>query len=513
MPQKQTQPAWLPPALAYVQDWMAFQVERYKQPGCAVAIARGPQLLAEYAFGLADLRTGEAMTPRHRFRIASHSKSFTASAVMLLRDQGKLGLDDAIGKHVGGLHKDLASARVAELLSHGAGVTRDGADSGQFMDRRPFLSRAELMDELSRKQPLEPGVQLKYSNHGYALLGVLIEELTGSGYADWMTRHVIAAAGLKETVPDMPQLPKRAPIAKGHSTEFPFGQRLLVPGDNPCDAIAAAGGFVATAADTARFFAQLDPKAKDSILSPASRRAMMQRRWRDECSVQESWYGLGTMSNAPGPKEWFGHTGGLQGFVSRTSRFTASGLTITVLCNAVDGLSWLWVDSIASILNAFAQHGAPAKKLEPWRGRWWSLWGAVDMVPIGKIVMQVAPVMNPPFDGANTECAIQGKDHGLIQRTSGYNSPGQAVRLVRDRKGKAVELWSGGTKLLPRDAMVEEAMGRYRGINADASPTPPTRPRKPPPAPATSPSRTPPDPARSRPAAVAAGRPGRAAAG
>ncbi|MEJ5991618.1 serine hydrolase domain-containing protein [Ramlibacter sp. PS3R-8] len=465
---KQQQPAWLSPALAYVQDWLAFQVERYEQPGCTVAIAQGPDLLAEYAFGQANLRTGEALTPRHRFRIASHSKSFTAAGVLLLREQGKLGLDDPIGRYVGGLHKDVAGARIAELLSHGAGVTRDGIDSGQFLDRRPFLSREEVLADLARKPPLETGVQLKYSNHGFALLGLAMEQITGSDYADWITRHVIRAAGLRETVPDMPLLPKRAPMAAGHSTKFPFGQRLVVPGDNVCDAIAPAGGFVATAADTARFFAQLDPLCAQSILSPASRRAMVQRRWRDDCSTQESYYGLGTMMNGPGPKEWFGHTGGLQGFVSRTSRFTASGLTITVLCNALDGPSWLWVDSIASILAAFSQHGAPARRLQPWRGRWWSMWGCTDLVPLGKVVMQIAPVMNPPFDGANTEFDVTGKDRAVIRRTSGYNSPGQDVRVVRNGRGKATELWAGGTKLLPREAMVAEATQRYRGTRRKA---------------------------------------------
>jgi len=465
---KQQKPGWLDPALDYVQDWLSFQVERYRQPGCTVAIAQGPHLLAERAFGQADLRTGQVLTPRHRFRIASHSKTFTASAVMMLREQGKLGLDDPIGRYVGGLHKSLAGARIAELLSHGAGVTRDGADSGQFLDRRPFLTRSELLSELSRKQPMEPGLQLKYSNHGYGLLGVLIEEVTGSAYGDWMMRNIIGAAGLRETVPDTPRLGKRAPMAKGHSMEFPFGQRLIIPGDNVCDAIAPAGGFVSTAADTARFFAQLDPQCKESILSPASRRAMIHRRWRDECSAQESHYGFGTMMSGPGPKEWFGHTGSLQGFVSRTSRFTASGFTITVLCNAIDGLAWLWVDGISSILGAFRQHGAPAKRMASWRSRWWSVWGCTDLVPIGNIVMQIAPVMNPPFDGANTEFAITGKDRAVIQRTSGYNSPGQDVRLVRNAKGKPVELWTGGTKLLPREPMVAEAKKRYRGTQRRA---------------------------------------------
>src|SRR5690606_27700795 len=119
-----------------------------------------------------------------------------------------------------------------------------------------------------------------YSNHGFGLLGLVMEAVTGTSYADWMAGNVLAPAGLAETSPDMPHLPARARMASGHSAEFPFGQRLVVPGDNVCDAIAPAGGFVATAADVARFFSQLDPDSPRSVLQSASRRGMMQRRWR-----------------------------------------------------------------------------------------------------------------------------------------------------------------------------------------------------------------------------------------
>lgn len=459
---KNAHSAWMTAALDYIPRWLDFQIERYRQPGCAIAIAHGDKLIAEFGLGVADMRTGKPLTPRHRFRIASHSKTFTASGVMLLREQGRLGLDDPIGRYVDGLHRDLAKARIGELLSHGAGVVRDGADAGQFLDRRAYLSRAELLDELSKKQPLAPGLQLKYSNHGYGLLGLMIEQISGMAYTDWIARHVIDAAGLEETVPDMPQLPKSAPMASGHSAEFPFGQRLIVPGDNVCDAIAPAGGFVSTAADVARFFAQLAPESSHSILSPASRREMMHRRWRDDCNTMEFHYGYGTMMNERGPREWFGHTGSLQGFISRTARFPASGFTITVLTNALDGLAYAWVDGVASILSAFASHGAPAKKLQDWNGRWWSMWGTTDLVAMGKVVCQIAPAMLTPFDSATTEFAITGKDEGSIRKTSAFNSPGQTVRRVRDGKGRAIELWVGGTKLLSKDAMVAEVTGRYR---------------------------------------------------
>lgn len=276
------------------------------------------------------------------------------------------------------------------------------------------------------------------------------------------SRNVIKPAGLEETVTDMPSLPKGATMAKGHSAEFPFGQRLVIPGDNPCNAIAPAGGFVSTASDVARFFAQLDPKAKKSILSAASRREMNHRRWLDDGNTVEQYYGFGTMISAPGAREWFGHTGSLQGFVSRTSRFPASGFTVTVLCNANDGPAWLWVDGIMSIINAFKQHGAPGKREASWAGRWWNLWGASDLVPMGKVVCQVVPALNPPFDGNNTEIALKGKDHAVVVKTSGYNHPGEDVRRVRDRKGAPAEMWIGSSKMVTKEAMLAEVVPRYK---------------------------------------------------
>ena len=212
----------------------------------------------------------------------------------------------------------------------------------------------------------------------------------------------------------------------------------------------------------ARFFSQLAPDSPQSIPSPASRRQMAQCRWRDPCNLFESHYGLGTMLSAPGPREWMGHTGSLQGFLSRTARYPALDLTVTVLTNAQDGLSTEWVEGIASILGAFQQHGAPGTKEAAWAGRWWSLWGASDLVPMGKVVCQVAPAMFVPFNAATTELAVTRRDTGVVQKASAYASPGQPVRRVRDASGTPTELWVGGTQLLPKDAMLAEATRRYR---------------------------------------------------
>src|SRR5690606_13653900 len=77
---------WLGAALDYVPQWLEYQMRATEQPGCAVAIAERGRVVFETAFGFADLGKGVALTPRHRFRVASHSKSFTAAGVMKLRE-------------------------------------------------------------------------------------------------------------------------------------------------------------------------------------------------------------------------------------------------------------------------------------------------------------------------------------------------------------------------------------------------------------------------------------------
>jgi len=134
-------PDWLAPSLAYIPRWLEYQMRVLEQPGCAVAVAHRGTLVLEHAIGFADQEQGIALTPRHRFRVASHSKSFTASGLMKLREQGRVTLEDRAGQHVSGLHPDIASATIAQLLSHTAGIFRDGTDAGYWVDRAPFRMR------------------------------------------------------------------------------------------------------------------------------------------------------------------------------------------------------------------------------------------------------------------------------------------------------------------------------------------------------------------------------------
>jgi CubicO group peptidase (beta-lactamase class C family) len=320
---------------------------------------------------------------------------------------------------------------------------------------------AELRVDLAAAPVVEPNTRLKYSNHGYGLAGLVIEAVTGMPYSSWIKQTVIRAAGLEETEPDMP-LADSARLARGHSAKLPLGRRVVIPGDNPTNALASATGFVSTARDLARWFAQLDPTAPESVLTLASRREMTRRQWRYPHSSLERYYGLGIVSGKTAEWEWFGHSGAFQGFASRTMVLPEPALTVSIVTNALDGPTDRWLDGTINILTCFAKLGAPTGEVRDWTGRWWSLWGAIDLVPMGGKVMVAVPALQNPFTDA-TEISLTGADRGRISLAAGSARHGENVRRVRGRNGKVDEVWLGGRCFLPEAELAAELEQRYGG--------------------------------------------------
>ena len=91
----------------------------------------------------------------------------------------------------------------------------------------------------------------------------------------------------------------------------------------------------------------------------------------------------------------------------------------------------------------FAREGAPARRLADWSGRWWSVWGALDLVPVGDKLLIANPALANPFEDAG-EISLTGRDRGRVSLSSGFGSEGEEVRLIRDARGKPVKLRLGG---------------------------------------------------------------------
>ncbi len=446
---------WFGDAARYSVHWLEHQRRVWDVPGCVLAIARDADLVSETAFGIADIDTRQALTARHRFRVASHSKTFTAVGILLLCEQGRLDLDEPVGKHLNGIPAAVHRLTLRQLLSHSAGLLRDGVDAPHWQNRAAFFGIEELQAELKRPSVFQPATRFKYSNIGYSLAGMVIEAVTGEKYAMWMRREVIDRIGLRETTPDLPARATEVPFATGHGSRLPHGKRYPIDCARPTNALMAATGFTSTAGDLARFFASLDSAAETGVLNRSSREAMSTRAFAIPMGKSERWYGLGTLLNDVEGHECLGHMGSFPGQITRTLHVADFGLTVCVLTNAIDAPAREWAESIVGIFGHFHKHGAANDTTRSWFGRWWTIWASWDLVPAGNTVYLVDTAAPEPFCNAG-EIHVKSATEGVFARADGITAYGEPVIRTLDNRGKATRIQIGGNRYVREEEMLDE---------------------------------------------------------
>lgn len=171
------------------------------EPGVAVLVARGDEVIYRAARGMANVELDVAMAPEFVFRIGSITKQFTAVAVLQLVEQGKVELDDDITKHIPEYNAQGKRVTVEMLLNHTSGI-KSYTDMKEFHDgvQRKDVTPEEIM-AFFQDQPFdfEPGTEWRYNNSGYVLLGILIERVTGRSYADHVQQEFFKPLGMKHS--------------------------------------------------------------------------------------------------------------------------------------------------------------------------------------------------------------------------------------------------------------------------------------------------------------------------
>lgn len=446
----------------YLSRWLATQVEVQQVPGAQVAVRLGDELVLSEAYGEADQATGEVLTTDHLFRVASHSKTFTAVAVMQLVEAGRLRLDDTVADLLDDYaDTPLAGATVRELLSHTAGAIRDGVDADFWQLDKPFPDaealRATVAEHGATYQPQE---HFKYSNIGYGVLGAIIERLTGADYVTHMTSAVLAPLGLEKTSPELAEAQKEgAPrLVTGHSRPHGRNRSRVTVGNPTTGALAAATGFVSTAEELSRFFASLTV-GSGGLLTDRSLRLMQRPESTVPRGGETGTYGLGMIGTTVGERKTVGHSGGFPGQITRTLVDPDGGLTVCVLTNAVDGpaesLAVGLVELIDLLTTAPATwqklpEGVTEEDLKRLTGRYCCLWGETDVVYGGGRLLMLDPTVSTPLTAVQELRALDATTL-RVQDKDGFGASGEQIPFDVDEDGTVTRMRITGVSSWPEE--------------------------------------------------------------
>jgi len=298
--------------------------------GLAVKVVSRGTTLLERGYGFTDLDGQQPMPADAIFRIGSITKQFTAAAILQLEEQGKLKLDDPIGKYLPPPYlKDssqpIARVTLQQLLSHSSGIVNFTSLPWNDSHKAQAVSQQELVAAFA-ELPLEfePGTRFSYSNSNYYLLGLVVEQVSGQSYADYLRQHVFAPAGLIETryCPDAQDYPHATPGYERYTGQL-----------RPARAVAtanafAAGGLCSSVGDLVRWSQAL---SSGKVIQPES-----YARMRAPAPLQDgqrSPYGFGLFLGELEGHARVEHGGRIDGFVGLLSHYPDDDFVIAVLAN------------------------------------------------------------------------------------------------------------------------------------------------------------------------------------
>jgi CubicO group peptidase (beta-lactamase class C family) len=305
-------------------NYVRAEMKRQHIPGLALLVSRGGKILQAQGFGLANVELQVPVKPETIFQSGSVGKQFTATAVMMLVEEGKIQLDDPLSKFFDDAPATWKEVTVRELLSHTAGF----GDYPKDFDFRKDWTEPELL-KLVESIPLAypPGTKWDYSNLGYLTLGILIHRVTGEFYGDFLQQRIFQPLGMKTTriISEADIVPNRAAgyrLVKGELKN----QEWVAPAIN-------------TTADGSLYFSVLDLSGWDAALygDKLLKRSSLEQMWTPaklkNGQPNKDGYGFGWFIDQRHGHRVIGHDGAWQGFKSAIDRYVDDQLTVVVLAN------------------------------------------------------------------------------------------------------------------------------------------------------------------------------------
>ncbi len=444
-----------------LEKWIRAEMEFRNQPGLAIAVVADQALVWSRGFGYADTEKKISMTPQTLFRIASITKTFTSTAILQLRDRGKLQLDDPVVKHLPWFtyknrFPEGPAVTIRQLLTHTSGLPRESAMP--YWTDYKFPTHDEMIALLrSQESIFEPETRLKYSNLGMAILGEVVAAASGQPYERYIVENILKPLKMTSTsvIPRQDQL---ARYATAYGRRRADGTRNAFPLMD-AKALSPAASISSTVEDLGKFASlhMLEGRTTEGqILKGSTLREMHRVQW-----VQPNWrggYGLGFSVRKLDDRVVYGHGGWVGGNKSQLSISPKEKVAVIVAINADDGVPAFYADRAMSMLAPIiarltAPPAAEATADPSWEkfvGSYTDPAGWETEVFVMKNKLMMYDYSYPPEDnplGNLTELTPEGLN---TFRMSGDDDSGELVVFELGSDGKVVRVKTGENFIYPK---------------------------------------------------------------
>jgi CubicO group peptidase (beta-lactamase class C family) len=351
------QPLWLESSNGPKQgiDALFLEATSPDDPGCAVLVKRGGEIVLEKGYGVRELRTHAKNDPGTNFRLASFTKQFTAMAVLLLIHDGKLKYDERLTDIFPKFPAYGKSITMRNLLTHTSGLPdyeelmeKEESRKGPIWSVEHQIQDEEVLSLLEQQTTGKfiPGTSWAYSNSGYVVLGLIIAKVSGMPYRDFLKKRIFSPAGMNHSIVYQKGINEVPDRAFGFSKE---GDKFIETDQSPTSATLGDGAVYSNVEDLSKWdnalakHTLLSEKEMAPALTPVRLADGSETRWPKGADDENGLgpgkpvlYGFGWFLEPWEGHARMWHTGGTRGFRTVIDRFTADGVTIVVLCNRLD---------------------------------------------------------------------------------------------------------------------------------------------------------------------------------
>jgi D-alanyl-D-alanine carboxypeptidase len=437
-------------AIEVFDAWADWTVRNREQPAVSIGIIHDQDLIWAKGYGYADLRKKTPASPATAYRIASISKTFTAHALLQLRDAGKLQLDDPITKWIPELKLAKVDPQsppitIRHLLTHTGGIPREV--DGTYWNDMNFPSREAMLPVLAKMGVVwAPEKEWKYSNVALSLAGYIVEAASGESYSEYIARHILAPLQMNGTrvIPprDMPTL------AVGYGMRVAGVPRRVEPFFNGAY-MTPASNLASTVEDLAKYVElqfRTGPAGGAQILKGSTLAEMQRIQW-----LRPDWksgWGLSWGISRRDDQTRIGHGGSVPGHRTQISFVPADKFGVIVLTNAADGRPGTYVNQAYAIVAPAIAKAVAAEKAAAKTEPTWSKYAGVytwedDEIHVavldGKLSM-FDPAEDNPWETKVTLEPVSGN----VFRQVGGDAAGETVTFITDSSGKVTRLEAPG---------------------------------------------------------------------